>query len=95
MADFLNNRKEKFRKWWQRPPTQDDRFMSALVGLWAGMWIGGLARVLYETPVSFGQIGYFALCGSIVGSIVGVVFPKASRIVFYPFIFLGVGCSGT
>jgi hypothetical protein len=95
MAGMFSDSKEKFKKWWQHPPTQDDRFMSALFGMWAGMWLGGLGRVIYETPVSIGQIGYFALCASILGAIIGAIFPKASRIMFYPFIFLGVSCSGT
>ena len=95
MADFINKKKKQIQKWWQRPATKSDRVFSAMLGVWAGMWIGGLGRIFFETPVPFGQIGYFGLYGAILGAISGAFFPKASRFLFYPFAFLGFSCGGT
>lgn len=66
-----------------------------MIGAWAGVWIGGLGRVIYETPVSFSEVGKFALLGAISAAIIGVIFPKTSRFVFYPFAFFGFGGGST
>jgi len=95
MADYLNTKKERFQAWWQKPVTKSYRVSSGLLGLWAGIWIGGLGRVFYQTPVSFNVIGYFALFGAIAGAIIGSSFPKGSRFISLPFAFMGVSCSGT
>jgi hypothetical protein len=94
---FIEHPKEKgrLRKWWEQPSRPGDRVTSGLLGLWAGLWIGGIGRVIYETPVSFMEVAVFALCGALVMFILGITFPKVSRFVTVPFSFFGVGSGGS
>ena len=88
---FINQKIDSIRRWFAEPASPADRLLSAVIGTWAGVWIGGLGRVFYETPVSFMSVGKFALGGAITCMLVGAVFPKYSRIAFYPFAFIGFG----
>ena len=73
--------------------TGKDRIMSALIGLWAGLWIGGLGRVIYATPVGGGDVLRYALLGAVICAAIGGTIPKHSRIIFLPFCLFGFGTS--
>jgi len=89
----MNHRIEKFKVWWQKPLAATDRFISSLMGMWAGIWLGCLFLVGYETQAYIENAGRFALYGLAIGAITGFIFPKGSRILFFPFLFFGVSCS--
>jgi len=42
-------------------------------------------------PVSFTELGYWAVGGIVVGIILGLLFPRVVSVVLYPFAFLGIG----
>lgn len=88
---FRKHKKLSFKEWFKEPATAQDRFASAMFGAWAGLWLGGLGRIIYETPVSFTLVGKFALGGAILCLVMGALAPKYSRVVFYPFAFFGIG----
>ncbi len=87
---FRRHKKLSFREWFKEPATAQDRFASAMYGAWAGIWLGGLGRIIYETPVSLPVVGKFALGGAIICLVVGAVVPKYSRVAFFPFAFFGI-----
>ena len=67
--------------------------MSALLGVWAGIWIGALGRIIYATPVSMMTILYFALGGALICAVFGAIAPKHIRIIFIPFALFSIGGS--
>ena len=77
--------------WWSEPIRTRDRVMSTFIGFWAGIWIGGLGRIIYSTPVSGITILYFALGGALICAFFGAIAPKYSRIIFLPFTLFSIG----
>ena len=91
MSNFLTKRKERFLNWWSEPTNTRDRVTSAFLGFWAGIWLGGLGRIIYSTPVSGMTVLYFALGGALICSLLGASAPKHTRIIFIPFAFFQIG----
>jgi len=94
---FFQRRTEEFKSWWRAPATWKDRALGAVVGAFGCFWIGVLGRLfLGPTPVSFVTIGWWALGSVAVGIMLGLVFPKVTTCVCFPFSTIGVGSgSGT
>jgi hypothetical protein len=89
-------RKQRFEEWWRAPTTTPDRIKTALLSMWAGLWIGAIACVvLLPFPIPFSAILYWALAGAGAAAILGALFPKAMWLVAMPFAFLGIGSGNT
>ena len=59
------------------PTTRSDRLTGGLVGGIAGLWIGGLGRIIFgQLPVSFEVVVAWALCAACLGFALGIRFPK-------------------
>jgi hypothetical protein len=71
--------------------------VGALVGAFGCFWIGVLGRLFVgPTPVSLETIAWWALGSVAVGLTLGIVFPKVTTCVCFPFSTIGVGgSSGT
>lgn len=90
MESLLRRRATQFRAWWSQPAIGRDRFLGAFVGVFAGLWIGALARIMLgDLPVSFADVLDYALLGAGAGLLLGLVFPKAVLVIGYPFMSLG------
>ena len=91
--NFLANKRNSFKVWWQRPPTKSDRFLAAIIGaigmFWVALFIPGLASM--KGPYSLNQILYWFFGFVSSGVILGVIFPKIVTIFLFPFSFLGGG----
>lgn len=66
---------------------EEEKQRSVLVGLFAVLWIGGLGRVFWDTPVDGLEIFLFALAGSIVCGVLAYRYPRVLYWVFLPFTF--------
>ncbi len=86
----MNSPINKVKNWLKEPVNKQDYIKSALVGLWAGIWIGGLCRIIYETPVELFSVVKFSILGAAVCAFLGLIFPKASRVIFLPFTFFNI-----
>jgi len=83
---------ERFKQWWHAPSTWKDRLLGALVGAFGFFWIGVLGRLLLgPSPVGLGVLAWWALASVSFGILLGVVFPKATTCVAYPFLSITVG----
>ena len=91
--NFLANKRNKFKAWWQRPPTKVDRFVAAFIGGFGMFWVAIFipALVSMQGPFSFNQVIYWFIGFVISGVILGVIFPKIVTIVLLPFSLLGAG----
>lgn len=78
-------------QWLSSEPTPKDRATTALMGLWAGIWLGIISAFIYSNPVSTTLLFWFAIGGAISCSVVGCIFPKYPRILFLPFCLFSVG----
>ncbi len=88
---FLSRWISRFTQWMERPVTLKDRVISSLLGLWAGLWIGGLGSIIFiEPPIASMTVVYAALGGSLLCFIAGLTIPKYSMLLFFPFSFVGI-----
>jgi hypothetical protein len=95
IRSFFDRRRQYFVDWWHAPITQKDRALGALVGGLGSFWIGVLGRILLgPLPVSLSTIGWWALGSVVVGVMLGIIFPKVTTCVCFPFSVFGGG-SGT
>lgn len=91
-GSFWQRQRRRFLAWWRAPATVSDRVLSAIMGAWAGLWIGGLGRMLVtSTSVPLAEVFWFAVGGGLWLAAAGAVFPKAVRCIALPFAFFGVG----
>lgn len=75
-----------------RSVTKKDRVKGALIGGVGCFWIAGLGRIFFgELPVSISVVGVWAIIGVLIGTILGIFFPKIVSCVFSPFSFFGIG----
>jgi hypothetical protein len=66
--------------------------LGAFVGALGGLWIGLLGRVFFgPLPVSGHVILLWAVGGAVVGFVFGIVAPKVTTIVCFPFSTFGSG----
>ena len=78
--------KTKFKEWWNRPITAVDRLFGALIGAFGGFWLLLPGRLfLGPTPVSFSKLGIWAAAGVVAGLVAGIMYPRATSIVLFPF----------
>ena len=95
IAAFLQRKRQRFIQWWRTPATWKDRALGALVGGIACFWIGVLGRIILgPLPVSISVLAWWALASVGIGVVLGLVFPKATTCVLFPFTTIGIG-SGT
>ncbi|MGH9255399.1 MAG: hypothetical protein ACRD3C_12620 [Vicinamibacterales bacterium] len=92
---FFQRKKESFIIWWRAPVTRRDRVLAAVVGGIGCFWIGVLGRLIVgPSPVSLEVLAWWALGSVAAGVVLGVLFPKATTCLAFPFSTFGVG-SGT
>jgi hypothetical protein len=92
MNGFLKNRYQNYLHWRRAPLTRRDRIMGAVVGGMGCFWIGILGRLaLGPTPVSFTVLGWWGLGSVLLGSMLGICFPKSVSVVCFPFSSFGGG----
>jgi hypothetical protein len=88
---FLSKRAQALSGWWRAPASRRDRVFGAFVGTLGGFWVGVLLSVLLlPTPISFAAIGLAALSSSTVGLVLGIAFPKATTLLYFPFSVFGI-----
>jgi hypothetical protein len=95
ISAFFRRKKESFIIWWRAPITLKDRVRGAVVGGIGCFWIGVLGRLIFgPSPVSLVALAWWALGSVAAGIALGILFPKATTCVAFPFSTFGVG-SGT
>jgi hypothetical protein len=95
-GSWVTAKKQRFTAWWNAPATAADRIKAALISAWAGLWIGVIACVvLLPFPIPLSTIGYWALAGSLMATVLGALFPRIMWLVAIPFAFLGVSSGNT
>jgi hypothetical protein len=82
---------ERFRTWWDAPPTRRDRSIGCMVGLFAGFWIGALGHIVMTTAASGTSVLAWGVAGAFATAITGFVFPKAVTLFLFPFAVFGTG----
>ncbi len=88
--NILHRRKQDFLVWWRSPVTPRDRFLGAVVGGFGFFWIGGLGRLIWGPgPVSMANLVWWALGFGVAGLAFGILFPKTTTCVAYPFSSFG------
>lgn len=89
---FINRKHHDFKQWWQAPNTTKDRVMGASVGGIGFFWIGVIGRLFFGTlPAPISTIGLWAFGCAILGIAFGLVFPKLTACLLFPFTTIGVG----
>lgn len=89
MQTTLRPRLERFKSWWRAPATTKDRLLGALVGAFAGFWLG-LLGVAALAPSGQSQLHFVGL--AVVGGLsAGALFPKFATVVLFPFGVTGGG----
>lgn len=90
---FFQTRRDRIKVWWHKPPTRLERFSSALLGMWAFLLVGVLLGFAFvpDHSLSIDSLIYIA-CGSATGgAIFGIIFPKLTLCITFPFSVIGVG----
>jgi hypothetical protein len=86
---MLRSRMESFKSWWRAPATTKDRVLGAVVGAFAGFWLG-LLSLAALAPSALQPVQF--VCLVIAGcALAGVLFPKAATVVLFPFGVSGGG----
>ena len=89
MHAALRSRVSRFKSWWSAPATTKDRVLGALVGAFAGFWLG-LFSLAALSPSALQPLHF--VCLVIAACVLaGVLFPKAATVVLFP---LGVTGGG-
>ena len=89
MRTRLRSRTDRFKRWWRAPATTRDRVLGALVGAFAGFWLGLLCASAL-TPPWLTQIQF--VCLVVAGLVLaGALFPKVATVVLVPFGVTGGG----
>lgn len=89
MQTALRSRTERFKSWWRAPATAKDRVLGAIVGAFAGFWLGLLsASALAPASLPQAQFIGIAIAACLLA---GVLFPKAATVVLFPFGVTGGG----
>lgn len=92
MNRFLQNRYQNYVRWWNAPVTRRDRILGAVIGGMGCFWIGILGRLaLGPLPVSLSTLAWWALGSVLLGSMLGICFPKSVSVVCFPFASFGGG----
>lgn len=92
IREFFRNRYQNFSRWWNAPVTRRDRIIGAFIGAMGCFWIGLLGRLaLGPLPVSFSDLAWWALGSALLGTVLGVCFPKSVSVVCFPFSTFGGG----
>lgn len=83
MQTVLRTRTERFKWWWRAPATFKDRVLGALVGAFAGFWLG----VLFAASLAPGSLSQLQFVGAVMAGCVlaGGLFPKTATVVLFPF----------
>lgn len=81
---------QAFRRWWIAPPTAKDRWLAAVLGGFAFFWLGLFARLMMEAQV---QLDEWLLAPASVRMLVGILLPKYTLTVCFPFAIFGGGPS--
>jgi len=89
MQTVLRSRMERFKSWWRAPATSKDRVLGALVGGFAGFWLGLLSAAALAPP----SLPLFQFVCLVVAVFVlaGALFPKVATVVLFPFGVTGGG----
>lgn len=80
---------ERFKSWWRAPATAKDRLLGAIVGAFAGFWLGLLSSsALAPSFLPHAQFVGIVIAGC---ALAGVLFPKTATVVLFPFGVTGGG----
>lgn len=87
---FIQKKIQGFRVWWAAPPTTRDRGLAALLGGLGFFWYGLLGRFVVQTEV---PLDWWLLAPVAAGVLLGVLLPKHTMAVCFPFAIFGGGLS--
>jgi len=79
------------KEWLRAEPKPKDRATTAMMGLWAGLWLGVIFTSIFISPTPIATLFWGAISGATICSIIGGVFPKYPRILYLPFCLFSVG----
>ena len=83
-----------FRDWWRRPLRPRDRVGAVLIGSLGGLWAVVLGRLfLGPMPAPLATVAYWGIGGLMIGAFLGIAFPRATSVVFFPFSMFGISGS--
>jgi len=83
---------DRCRRWWRSPVSRRDRFLGGVIGGLGGFWGGALGMLAFaHPPVPLGTMGVAALVGAASGMLLGVLRPKVTMVVLFPFATFGGG----
>jgi len=84
--------KARFLNWWRAPITSRDRVTGAVVGAFAGFWLGALGRIVVgASPVSGSVVLAWGVAGAALVAVLGIAFPKLVSVALFPFATFGPG----
>jgi len=89
--NFIKSKFQDMRQWFKIKPNAKDRITTAMMGFWAGIWLGVIFAFVFFSPTPIVTLFWSAVGGAIICSIVGGVFPKYPRIIFFPFCLFSIG----
>jgi len=89
--NFIKSKLSEVKQWLQAKPKPKDRATTAIMGLWAGIWLGTIFALLFTSPTPVVLLFWSAICGAIICSVIGALFPKYPRILFFPFCLFSIG----
>ena len=84
----------RLKAWLTKTTAPKDRSRAAIIGFFGGIWVGLLGRLIFGAmPVSFSEVGLYALGVAMVCCLLGIVFPKIVSVLLFPFSIFGIGGS--
>ena len=82
----------RFLAWWRAPVTARDRALGAVIGAFAGFWVGFFCCIaLGPATVSGTDVLVSGAAGVVVFALLGATFPKAATVVLFPVATIGPG----
>ncbi len=89
---LLKRQSARFLVWWRAPATWRDRLLGSVVGMFGCFWIGVLGRVIIgPLPVPLQALAWWAIGSVATGVALGILFPKATACICFPFAISGGG----
>ena len=89
---LLKRQSARFLVWWRAPPTWGDRLLGSVVGVLGCFWIGAPGRVILgPLPVSLQALAWWAIGSVATGVALGILLPKATACICFPFAISGGG----
>jgi hypothetical protein len=88
----LQGWRRRFLAWWHAPVRTSDRVLGAVVGGWGAALMGFIGTVVVgSSPFSLSTLGWSVLGSALTGVVIGMLWPKLTTAVLFPFTTLGGG----